>query len=82
MLYEVITSSDEILDDGIDGLQFEYLLSDGNIVDLPADPIAVRGIRIAVLVRDLRPDRDYRDTATYRLGNRSYGPYQDQFRLV
>ena len=49
---------------------------------MPAEPTAVRGIRIALLVRDLRPDRDYLDTATYRLGNRHYGPYRDRFRRI
>lgn len=75
-------TSDEILDDAVDGLQFEYLLGDGRIVDLPEEPTTVRGIRVSLLVRDLRPDRDYRDTAAYRLGNRRYGPYNDQFRRL
>jgi type II secretory pathway pseudopilin PulG len=75
-------TSDEILDDAVDGLQFEYLLADGRMVDLPADPRSVRGIRVSLLVRDLRADRDYRDLAVYRLGNRSYGPYDDSFRRI
>jgi hypothetical protein len=75
-------TSDEILDDAVDGLQFEYLLADGRIVDAPADPTAVRGIRVSLLVRDLRPDRDYRDRASYRMGNRDYGPYNDSFRRI
>jgi hypothetical protein len=75
-------TSDEILDDAVDGLQFEYLLADGRIVDLPADPRAIRGVRISLLVRDLRPDRDHRDQAVYRLGNRDYGPYHDAFRRI
>ena len=75
-------TSDEILDDAVDGLQFEYLLADGRIVDLPADPRAIRGIRLSLLVRDLRPDCDHRDQAVYRLGNRDYGPYHDAFRRI
>jgi hypothetical protein len=75
-------TSDEILDDAVDGLQFEYLLADGRIVDQPADPRTVRGVRVSLLVRDLRSDRDYRDQAVYRLGNRTYGPYRDAFRRV
>lgn len=75
-------SSAEILDDGVDGVQFEYLLADGRIVDQPAEVAAVRGIRVSLLVRDLRPDQDYRDTAEYRLGNRRYGPYHDRFRRL
>lgn len=75
-------TSDEILDDAVEGLQFEYLLADGRIIDLPADPGAVRGVRVSLLVRDLRPDRDHRDRSVYRLGNRNYGPYHDAFRRV
>jgi type II secretory pathway pseudopilin PulG len=75
-------TSDEILDDAVDGLQFEYLLDDGRIVDLPQDPRTVRAVRLSLLVRDLRPDRDYHNTSCYRLGNRSYGPYGDPFRRV
>jgi len=75
-------TSDEILDDAVDGLQFEYLLADGRMVDLPEDPRTVRAIRLSLLVRDLRPDRDYCDTTSYRLGNRRYGPYGDAFRRV
>jgi hypothetical protein len=75
-------TSDEILDDAVDGLQFEYLLADGRMVDLPEDPRTVRAIRLSLLVRDLRPDRDHCDRASYRLGNRRYGPYGDAFRRV
>lgn len=75
-------TSDEILDDAVDGLQFQYLLADGRMVDAPAEPAAVRGVRVSLLVRDLRPDRDYRDRESYQLGNRSYGPYHDAFRRI
>lgn len=75
-------TSDEILDDAVDGLQFEYLLDDGRIVDQPARPETVRGIRVSLLVRDLRPDRDHRDASAYQLGNRHYGPYHDRFRRL
>lgn len=73
-------TSRDILDDAVDGLQFEYLLGDGSLVSAPTDVKAVRGVRVSLLVRDLRPDRRYTATATYRLGNRSYGPYGDHFR--
>ncbi len=75
-------TSDEILNAAVDVLQFQYLLADGRIVDWPADIRAVRAIRLSLLVRALHPDRDYRDRASYRLGNRSYGPYHDHFRRV
>jgi hypothetical protein len=75
-------TSEEILDTAVDGLQFEYLLADGRTVDLPADFRTVRAIRLSLLVRDLRPDREYCDRPSYRLGNRSYGPFGDHFRRV
>jgi hypothetical protein len=73
-------TSRDILDEAVDGLQFEYLLEDGGIVDQPIDMRTVRGVRINLLVRSLRQDRDYIDSGTYTLGNRIYGPYLDHFR--
>ena len=73
-------TSREILDQAVDGLQFEYLLDDGAMVDQPADTINVRGIRISLLVRSLRQDRDHIDTAIYNLANQVYGPFHDHFR--
>jgi hypothetical protein len=75
-------TSNEILGDAVDGLQFEYLLANGQIVDLPADPGQVRAVRLSLLVRDQHPDRNYLDQVVYPLGNRSYGPYRDSFRRV
>ena len=72
-------TSRDILDEAVDGLQFEYLLEDGGIVDQPLDMRTVRGVRISLLVRGLRQDRDYVDTGVYTLGNRTYGPFFDQF---
>lgn len=73
-------TSREILDDAVDGLQFEYLLGDGSLVNLPANLRDVRGVRISLLVRDLRADRSYVDETTYTLGNRTYGPFRDHYR--
>lgn len=75
-------TSRDILDDAVDGLQFEYLLKDGSLVHQPANPEDVRGVRINLLVKDLRPDRDYLDEKIYRLGNCQYGPYQDHYRRL
>ncbi len=61
-------TSREILDQAVDGLQFEYLLDDGAMVDQPADTKNVRGIRISLLVRSLRQDRDHIDTGIYSSG--------------
>ncbi|MGK2907980.1 MAG: PilW family protein [Desulfuromonadales bacterium] len=73
-------TSRDILDDAVDGLQFEYLLEDGFLVDLPTRPQDVRGVRISLLVRDLRADQGYTDENVYMLGNRSYGPFRDHYR--
>lgn len=70
----------DILDDAVDGLQFEYLLDDGSLVNQPARPQDVRGVRINLLVRDLRADRDYINETVYTLGNCSYGPFRDHYR--
>jgi hypothetical protein len=75
-------TSEEILGEAVDGLQFEFLLADGRIVDQPVDLQAVRAVRLSLLVRDLRPEREHLDPEVYRLGNRSYGPYHDSFRRV
>lgn len=73
-------TSRDILDDAVDGLQFEYLLNDGSLTSAPHDLGKVRGVRVGLLVRDLRADRNYTARSIYRLGNRSYGPYGDHFR--
>lgn len=73
-------TSRDILDEAVDGLQFEYLLNDGAIVDQPVNIRAVSGVRISLLVRSLRQDRGYIDTDVYTLANRVYGPFRDHFR--
>lgn len=75
-------TSRDILDDAVDGLQFEYLLKDGSLVHQAANPLDVRGVRIHLLVKDLRSDRDYVDGKIYTLGNCQYGPYQDHYRRM
>ena len=73
-------TSRDILDEAVDGLQFEYLLDNGAIVDQPSSIRTVSGVRISLLVRSLRQDRDYTDTGLYTLANRVYGPFRDHFR--
>jgi len=73
-------TSRDILDDAIDGMQFEYLLDDGTLAHAPADIRRVRGIRINLLVKGLRPDQSFFNDNSYTLGNRTYGPYRDHFR--
>lgn len=73
-------TSRNILDDAVDGMQFEYLLDDGSLVSQPVNPQVVRGVRISLLVRDLRPDPNYTDATVYSLGNRTYGPFLDHYR--
>lgn len=73
-------TSRDILDDAVDGLQFEYLLSDGSMVNQPEHPENIRGVRISLLVRDLRQDRNYSNTTVYTMGNQNYGPFGDHYR--
>lgn len=75
-------TSREILDDCIDGLQFEYLMSNGSLVDAPASPADVRAIRISLLVRSRKADPAYLDQRAYPLGDRVYGPFFDHYRRV
>lgn len=74
-------TSREILDNAVDGLQFEYLTAEGQLLDQP-DPAIIRGVRISLLVRALHPDPTYRDRRSYRLGDRVYGPYADHYRRI
>ena len=73
-------TSRDIIDNAVDGLQFEYLLADGSLVDQPVRPEDIRGVRINLLARDLRSDRNYVNTTVYTLGNRNYGPFRDHYR--
>ena len=73
-------TSRDILDDAIDGLQFEFLLKDGSLVHAPTEMAEVRGVRVSLLVRDLRADRSFVNDVVYTLGNRSYGPFRDHYR--
>lgn len=73
-------TSRTILDDAVDGLQFEYLLKDGSLVSQPVEFQDIRGIRINLLVRDLRLDREYKSEQVFSLGNQTYGPFRDHFR--
>lgn len=75
-------TSRDILDHAVDGLQFEYLLKNGSMVSQPLSPNEVRGVKISLLVRDLRSDRQYVDRTVYSMGNWSYGPFHDHFRRV
>jgi len=81
-LYRDNFTSLEILDDDIDGLQLEYLLKDGSLVDAPAILAEVRGIRISLLVRSHREAAGYTDRNSYQLGDRSYGPFFDHYRRI
>lgn len=75
-------TSREIVDSAVDALQFQYLLSDGRLVDQVTDPLAIRGVRISLLVRAVSPDRNHIDLNTYRIADRNYGPYRDSYRRL
>ncbi len=73
-----------VLDSNVDGLQIRYFMSDGSYVDAPTGSAIenIRGVKIYLLVRSGKPDRGYVNAATYTLGSRAYGPYNDGFRRV
>ena len=73
-------TSRNILDDAVEGLQFEFLMDDGSLLSSPAEMTKVRGVRVNLLVRDLRADSSFINETIYTLGNRSYGPYRDHYR--
>lgn len=73
-------TSRNILDDNVDGLQFEFLLADGSLASQPLRPQEIRAVKISLLVRALYQDRNYTNTSIYTLGNRTYGPFRDHFR--
>ena len=73
-------TSRNILDDNVDGLQFEFLLADGSLASQPLRPQEIRAVKISLLVRALYQDRNYTNTSIYALGNRTYGPFLDHFR--
>ncbi|MCF6179801.1 MAG: PilW family protein [Geopsychrobacter sp.] len=76
--------SSAVLDRDVDGLQINYFMQDGSSIAAPSGAAIenIRGVRISLLVRANRPDKGYVNSATYLLGSRSYGPYDDGFRRV
>jgi prepilin-type N-terminal cleavage/methylation domain-containing protein len=82
----------ETLDNGVDGLQFEYLTVNeaGATVwqEAPDRPERIRAVRFHLLVRALLPEPDFRNDTDYstRMGARvvpeTYGPYHDGFRRM
>ena len=75
-------TSMETLDDAVDALQFDYLLDDGQFVSPPATMERICAVRVHLLVRDLRPDRQYLDNRQYRLADQVYGPFHDNYRRI
>ncbi|MCK4535877.1 MAG: PilW family protein [Desulfuromonadales bacterium] len=75
-------TSREILDACIDGMQLEYLMKNGHLVDEPGSLADVRGIRISLLVRSRQAEPSYLDSRAYTLGDRTYGPFFDHFRRI
>jgi hypothetical protein len=75
---------------GIDGLQFEYISVDpitGQTTTStpPTDLNDLKSVRIWLLVRSDRADRNYTDTASYTLGSTTgvtVGPFNDNYRRV
>jgi type IV pilus assembly protein PilW len=67
--------------DGIEDLQLQYTADGGATWSgNPADPSAVEGVRIFLLVRSSNTDVKHVDTKTYDLAGQIVGPFNDHYR--
>ena len=75
----------QVISEGIDNLQFRYLLDSGTWVNDPNTPpgtgaARVRAVEISVLARTAQPLRGFRDTTIYHMGGADMGPLNDGYR--
>lgn len=94
----VATISGETLLDGVEQLAFmfgvdfngdasvdRYYTAD-NVPDAVWDPsqsgAAIVAAKIFVLVRSINEDKDFTDTASYKLAETTFGPYNDHYRRL
>jgi len=75
----------QVIAEGIDNLQFRYLLDSGTWVSDPNNPpgtggATVRAVEISVLARTARTSRGYQDTNIYHMGGADTGPFNDGYR--
>jgi len=75
----------QIIAEGIDNLQFRYLLNSGTWVNDPNKPPAtggatVRAVEVSVLAKTAQPFRGFRDTTVYHMGGADTGPFNDGYR--
>ena len=54
----------------------------GRMSNQPSRGEDIRGVRISLLVRELKSDREYTNDTVYSMGNRTYGPFRDSVRRV
>jgi type IV pilus assembly protein PilW len=78
----VITATvNEPMADNIEALEFFYTLADSSQTLNPADLTAIRSIRVTMLARTERQDKNFMNTRTYTTpGGQNWGPYNDNFR--
>ena len=75
----------QVIAEGIDNLQFRYLLDNGTWVNDPNTPpgtgaAGVRAVEISVLARTAQPLRGFHDTSIYHMGGADTGPLNDGYR--
>jgi prepilin-type N-terminal cleavage/methylation domain-containing protein len=75
----------QVIAEGIDNLQFRYLLGSGTWVSDPNTPPGtsaadVRAVEISVLARSAQTFRGYRDITIYHMGGANRGPFNDGYR--
>jgi hypothetical protein len=64
----------QVVAEGIDNLQFRYVLDDGTVVDSGFTESRVRAVDISLLARTQEPIRGYTDTNTYNIGDAGITP--------
>ncbi|NDY42718.1 prepilin-type N-terminal cleavage/methylation domain-containing protein [Dissulfurirhabdus thermomarina] len=82
--YAYTTASDWEVADGIEKLQFQYTTDDNGTTwsDDPADPGAIKAVRVWLLARAEHPDRNYTNTKTYTMAGVTFGPYNDGYHRL
>ncbi len=86
LIYEDFEHGNEVLASSVDGLQFQYQLKDKDGFHDPTspgfDPDEIRGVKIHLLVRSERVEKNYTNSEKYTLGAKEYVPFDDSFRRV
>lgn len=71
-------TSNEIIAEDIDGVEFYYTLDAGGQTTTPASPNSIRSVDITILARTETDEANFTNTATYKTpSGTTWGPYND-----